>query len=119
MHHHTFSGTVEKGRKRASVLGFPTVNIPLADSSLSGIYAGKVRHKDREYHAAIFADPTRKVLEAYLLDFDEDLYGKKISVTIVKKIRESEMFADDEKLKAMIARDTEEVKKYFSSSRNS
>lgn len=113
-----FAGKVEKGNRRGTALGFPTINIPLTDSSVSGVYAGKVRHNDREYHAAIFADPTRGVLEAYLLDFDEDLYGENIAIVLMKKIRESKLFADDEKLKAMIAKDTEEVEKYFSSSHN-
>lgn len=119
MYHHTFSGTVEKGRKRASVLGFPTINIPLTDSSVSGIYAGKVRHNEREYHAAIFADPDRRILEAYLLDFDEEMYGEEISITLEKKIRDSKPFKNDEELKAMIMKDVEDVKEYFSSSHNS
>lgn len=115
MHHHTFSGTVEKGRKRASTLGFPTINIPLTDSSLSGIYAGKVRHNEREYRAAIFADTKRRLLEAYLLDFDNNLYGEKVTIVLIKKVRESEPFKNDEKMKTMIAKDVEEIEKYFSS----
>lgn len=112
---HTFSGTVEDGLRRGSTLGYPTVNIPLSDKSISGIFAGTVRHEDREYHAAVFADPKRGVLEAYLLNFDEELYGETITVVLLKKIRESAMFSDDERLKEMIGNDVQEVEKYFSS----
>ena len=109
----TCSGTVQKGEGRASTLGFPTVNIPLPDADVSGVFAGVVRHKDREYHAAIFADPPRGLLEAYLLDFDEELYGEEVTMTLHTKIRDVEHFSDDNKLKERIAKDVEEVKKYL------
>src|SRR3989344_1438610 len=91
----SFSGTVAFGAARAGSLGFPTVNITLSDDNVSGIYAGEVKHADRTYHAAVFADQKRKLLEAYLLDFEEDLYGEEISITLLKKIRENELFTDD------------------------
>lgn len=108
-----FSGVVQKGSQRAGTLGFPTINIPLADASISGIYAGTVHDGDREYTAALFADPERGVLEAYLLDFDEDLYGKEVSMTLAKKLREAESFSDDSHLSEMIAKDVEEVRRFF------
>ncbi len=108
-----FTGKVTEGSKRASVLGFPTVNIPLADESLSGIYAGKVRVEDNEYIAAIFADPKRKLLEAHLLDFSGDLYGKEISIELLEKIRENEMFLDDTPLQKAITKDIVRVRAYF------
>lgn len=109
-----FSGIVQKGEKRGSALGFPTINILLTDQSVSGVYAGKLRYKDKEYLAAIFADPKRELLEAYLFDFDEELYGEEVSMTLVKKIREVEVFTDDEKLKERMAKDVEETREYFS-----
>lgn len=111
MSRHT--GTVNKGSKRAGVLGFPTVNIPLTGSNVSGIYAGKVLAGGKEYVAAVFADPQRKILEAYLLDFSGDLYGKEISIELFEKIRETKMFADDASLQSAIAEDTARVREYF------
>ena len=109
----TCSGTVQKGEGRASTLGFPTVNIPLPDADVSGVFAGVVRHKDREYHAAIFADPPRGLLEAYLLDFDEDLYGQEVSMTLLRKLRDSKPFSSDEELRVMIGNDVEAVRRYL------
>jgi len=113
MHARLFSGIVAQGERRGTTLGFPTVNIPLQDTDVSGIFAGVVKHKDREYHAALFADHERGVLEAYLLDFDEDLYGQDIQITLAKKIRDAEVCTDDDVLKAMIAKDVEDVREYF------
>lgn len=109
----TYEGIVEQGSKRASALGFPTINIPLSEKNLSGIYAAKVTSGINEYLAAAYADPKRNILEAYLLDFDDDLYGKKVSITLYDKIRDSREFPDDESLKKQIAEDVEAVHAYF------
>src|SRR3989344_834484 len=101
----SISGIVQSGIKRGTALGFPTVNIPLFDPSVSGIYAGRVRVGTMIYHSAIFANQERKILEAYLLDFSGDLYGKEITIELHKKIREAGKFTDDETLKATIADD--------------
>ena len=113
MNQQSYSGTVQEGTKRASALGFPTINIPLHNAELSGIYAGVVTHEDREYHAAIFGDSVRGVLEAYLIDFDEDLYGKEITITLLHKLRESQTFSDEESLKKQIGEDVEKVIHFF------
>ena len=114
----TFTGIVERGMGRAARLGFPTVNITLADLSLSGIYAAEVRVPGGVLHDAVaFADPNRKLLEAHLLDFAEDAYGKEVTITLKKKLRDSRMVADDAELVRMIAEDVENVKRYFSAAR--
>ncbi|MBI2612955.1 riboflavin kinase [Candidatus Kaiserbacteria bacterium] len=112
----TFSGTVQKGTKRAAALGFPTVNIPLDDSAVSGIYAAQVVVGGKSYDAAAFADQTRSVLEAHILDTDLDLYGKEITVELLKKIRDNKEFEDDDALRTAIADDVAKVRTYFSES---
>ena len=108
-----FVGHVVRGVGRASRLGFATVNIPLLDESISGIYVGKVTTEGEEYIAAVFADPKRQILEAHLLDFSVDLYGKEITVELFEKIRESELFSDDVALKKSVDNDIARVREYF------
>ena len=109
-----YKGIVQKGTKRAAALGFPTVNIALDDPHVSGIYAAQVVAHGKSYAAAAFADQIRKVLEAHILDSDFHLYGKEISIELLKKIRDDKQFENDDNLRAAIADDIEKVRTYFS-----
>ncbi len=110
----TYKGIVQRGSGYAGRLGFPTVNIPL-DDNVSGIFAGRVtiEEGDEPYMAAVFADPVRKILEAHILDFDDDLVGQDITIHLNEKIRETEKFETEEKLRAAIAHDVEATRAYF------
>ena len=110
-----FSGIVQKGARRGTELGFPTINIPLEDVGVSGIYAAKVKVGEEEYEAAVFADAKRKVLEAYILDFSEDLYGWKVTIELLKKLRDAKNFSSEEELKKAIAHDIAVVRAFFKS----
>jgi riboflavin kinase/FMN adenylyltransferase len=107
-----YSGVAQRGEGHGTVLGFPTANIPLEDE-LSGIYAARVTIQGKEYFAAVYANPHRKLLEAHLLDFWGELYGQHLTIEIHTKIRESADFTDATDLKAAIAKDVHEVRKYF------
>jgi riboflavin kinase / FMN adenylyltransferase len=108
-----YHGVVQKGTKRALALGFPTVNIPLEDTKVSGIYAARVAHRGWEYSAAVFADQKRRVLEAHLLDVTLELYGQEVTIDLCKKIRNNQQFKNDTTLRRAIARDVRNVRKYF------
>jgi len=108
-----YSGIVERGHGTGKKLGFPTLNIPLADDSVSGIYAAVVTIKGSDYHAAAYADTRRKLLEAHLLHFEDDLYGLEATIELKKKIREDKRFEDESELKKAIAADIEAIKVYF------
>jgi len=109
-----YSGIVQEGTKRAATLGFPTINIPLGNSDVSGIYAARVVMGEKEYPAAAFADPKRKILEAHLLDFSSRAkYREKVTITLHKKIRAAQHFQDDVALRAAIAADIAAVRKFF------
>jgi riboflavin kinase / FMN adenylyltransferase len=110
---YSYTAIVQKGIQRGRALGFPTVNIPLEDPEISGIYAGRVIEEGTVYTAAIFANQERKILEAYILDFSGDLYGKKITIELYKKIREAGKFTDDATLKKQIASDVEATRSFF------
>lgn len=110
----TYTGIVQKGQRRGHELGYPTVNIPLVDTALSGVYAGRVSIKDEApYMAAIFADPARGVLEAHVLDFSNDLYGLEVTIEPLEKIRDSAAFDDDETLRRAIKSDIARIRDYF------
>ncbi|MBX9765333.1 riboflavin kinase [Patescibacteria group bacterium] len=108
----THTGIIVEGSKRASALGFPTANMHVAEP-VSGIYAGIVSVDGTEYRAALFGDEKRKLLEAYMLDFTGDLYGKEATFTLLEKIRDHGDFTDDETLKKQIAEDVGNVRAYF------
>ena len=100
-----FSGTVQKSSGEGARIGFPTANIPLSDTSLSGIFAGEVVVAEKIHPAAIYADQRRGLLEAHILDFEGDLYGQVIEIRLQKKIRDDATFESEEDLKQAIARD--------------
>lgn len=76
-----------------------------------GIYAGYVLVDDRTLEAAIFIGPaetfgeTMVQAEAYILDFDEDIYGKEIKIQCIQKTRDHKKFASSEELVAAITQD--------------
>lgn len=106
-----YTGVVTGGSARANKLGYPTANIPLTDSEISGIYAACVTLEGKGYQAVAFADPSRGILEAHLFDFSGDLYGKTITVSLSKKLRESQAFASEEDLRRAMDQDATEARK--------
>ena len=108
-----YYGVVQKGERRGIELGFPTANIPLADET-SGIYAAIVRLEGAEYHATVYADQKRKLLEAHLAKYaGGDLYDKEIEVELLKKIRDDKEFDTEDELRAAIRADIQAVRAYF------
>ncbi|KKW06642.1 MAG: Riboflavin biosynthesis protein RibF, partial [Candidatus Kaiserbacteria bacterium GW2011_GWC2_49_12] len=113
-HMQKYIGIVHEGAKRAAALGFPTVNISLEDTSLSGVYAACVKVGNNEHVAAAFADPERGILEAYLLDFSpRTLYGETITIELYERIRRSMKFETDKARRSAIADDVAKVREYF------
>ncbi|HVW71706.1 MAG TPA: riboflavin kinase [Candidatus Paceibacterota bacterium] len=108
-----FSGTVGPGRGFGRTIGFPTVNIPLTDPTISGIYAAVVRVDDTDFPSAAYADPASGLLEAHLIDWVGDLYGKDITITLGEKVRERETFQDEISLMAAIAADVAMIRESF------
>jgi riboflavin kinase/FMN adenylyltransferase len=94
-------GKVGEGAGRGKGLGFPTINLPLEPGQdvRHGIYAMRIHHDGRRYHAAgyVGARPTfgagDTALEAYLLDFAGDLYGKEVDAEFIAFLRPDQTFA--------------------------
>lgn len=107
------SGVVENGTALARGTGFPTANISFEQADISGTYAGRVLVDDTFYQAAVYANQERHLLEAHLLDFTGDLYGKEITVQLLEKIAPAEKFRDLKDRMTFIEWVVAEVKKYF------
>jgi riboflavin kinase/FMN adenylyltransferase len=112
-------GEVVVGDKRGRTIGFPTANVaPDADAVVParGVYAGFVRVGIEEYAACtnVGVAPTfgraESRVEAYLLDFEGDLYGSVVDVSFVGRIREERRFSGIDELTGQIRRDVEEAR---------
>ncbi len=124
--HYLVRGEVIVGEKRGRTIGFPTANV-VSDPSLlipgRGVYAGFAWFGRERYAACtnVGVAPTfrrgENKVEAYLLDFEGDLYGKTIDLSFVERIRDERRFSGIEELKAQIARDVEDAQRIADASR--
>ena len=106
-------GSVTAGAGRGRTLGFPTANIA-ADRPLlvpTGVYVGRLAADGRPHPAVVnvgfrptFGE-TSLAIEAHLLDFSGDLYGRQVRLDFVDRLRDEMRFASVEALKAQIERD--------------
>jgi len=116
-------GRVVHGQKRGRSLGFPTANVRLGRMSppLAGIFAVKchgVATRGLEGVASLGTNPAVRSggpasLEAFLFDFSGDLYGRRISIEFVKKLRDEAHFASLDELAAQIRRDCDAAREAF------
>lgn len=121
--HYQIRGTVEHGRNRGGkLLGFPTANIKLYDelAPRTGVYAVTVACRDGRYKgvANIGYSPTFDdhvfTVEVHILDFDRDIYGEKIRVNFIERIRDEIKFSGIEALSRQIRRDVETARNMIS-----
>jgi len=110
----TFKGTVQKGNEYGRILGFPTANIPLEDAT-SGVFAAVVRVDGQVHGAVVFANQKHHVLEAHLLDFNGDLYGKEIEIELLSPLRDRMDFGTEIEAKEVIANDVAKARSYLNS----
>jgi riboflavin kinase/FMN adenylyltransferase len=116
---YSVTGTIVRGEQRGRALGFPTINVaPPPDKLLphDGIYATWVVLGDTRYRAAsslgvrpTFGGGPRK-LEAYILDFSEEVYGQQATVAFVERLRDEIRFDSAEELATQIAKDVQQTR---------
>lgn len=122
---YSFSGTVVVGDKRGRQLGYPTANVKLDDSAkllpALGIYAANVIVDDASCPSLLsigrrptFYNDGEIVPEAYIYDFDQDIYDKRITVQVLERIRKEEKFSSPEELINQMHKDRAEGLKIFS-----
>lgn len=120
---YSISGRVVRGDQLGRKLGFPTANVQMKHNRapLAGIFAVEVHGAAAGVvrgAASLGVRPTVKdkgaaVLEVYLFDFKEEIYGRHLRVDFLHKLRDEEKYADLDTLKRQIAVDVENAQQYF------
>lgn len=129
---YTLAGEIVKGFQVGRTIGYPTANIAYDGCRMlpkDGVYAARVlvethgrasnNQRNNPYNAMLYVGSrptvnTGKIsVEAYLFDFSGDIYGKKVTVCFVERIRESIKFDSVEELKVQLKRDEDSVKSIF------
>ncbi len=109
-------GVVVVGDERGGTLGYPTANLSVIPELLVpkfGIYAGAAL--GRRAAISIGTNPHygghERRIEAFLLDFEGDLYGRRLVLELWQRLREERVFESEEALVAQIARDVDEARR--------
>ena len=123
-HHWSLTGSVVRGKQLGRQLGWPTANVAHGNDlamPMPGVYAGWAEGAFGRRMAAVSigTNPTVSegnpvTFEAYLLDFDDDLYDTDLTVGVVRHIRGMEKFSSLDALKARIAEDVAETRRLMS-----
>jgi riboflavin kinase/FMN adenylyltransferase len=110
-------GTVGTGQRRGATIGFPTANLTVLTTLVpgNGVYAARARQGSASWPAAVnvgpnptFGENASKV-EAHLIGFSGDLYGKPLALDFVRRLRDTRPFPGVEQLVEQLRRDVEQV----------
>ena len=112
-------GTVVHGQGRGNKLGYPTANIGGIDTLLpgEGIYAGRAWIDGRSYATAMSLggnptfDESEQKVEAFLLDYHGDLYGRPIEIDFLARLRDIKRFDSAGQLVDQMALDVQETRR--------
>jgi riboflavin kinase/FMN adenylyltransferase len=116
VHPFTLSGKVVHGEQVGRKLGFPTANIAIEHPHKlippNGVYAITAKIEGEQWNGLLsigrkptFGDDHQLFIEAYLLDFNRDIYGLPLEVTLIAKIREEQKFVSTDALIAQMKQD--------------
>lgn len=116
---YSFRGHVVTGDRRGTDIGFPTANIEPEKNLVPGrgVYAALIEMEGERYQAAVnvgfnptFSGEKRTTVEAHLLDFKGHLYGRKLLLTFIERIRDEKKFEGPGPLVEQIKRDVERTR---------
>ena len=115
---YTFSGKVVYGNQLGRTIGIPTANLwmPKQRLPVQGVFAVKCKLLDRHLYgiANMGTRPTvdgeSPVLEVHLFDFDKNIYGQRLEIEFIKKIRDERKFDNINLLKQQIHKDIDIAK---------
>jgi riboflavin kinase / FMN adenylyltransferase len=114
-------GTVVEGDERGRKLGFPTANIVPSDDLVHpghGVYAAFADGRPAAVNVGVrptFETGRGLLVEAYLIDFDGDLYGRTLRIAFISRLRGERRFAGVEELIAQMHRDVEAARELCAS----
>ncbi len=114
-------GTVVKGDQRGRELGFPTANL-VPDDRLAipghGVYAAFANGVPAAVNVGVrptFESGRGVLIETYLIDHEEDLYGKTLRVAFVERLRGERAYHEVDELIAQMHRDVEDARRVCAS----
>ena len=121
-HHFCIDGVVVEGKRRGHAIGFPTANL-LTENELippNGVYATTVTI-DGIVHPSIsnigvrptFGDSTATTIEAHVMGYSSDLYGQRVRLGFVQRLRDERKFEDVDALRAQIEADRRRAERLF------
>ena len=118
-HPYQLSGYVIKGEQIGRTLGFPTANIQLTVNykliPKTGVYAVMIHIQGENYKGMLnigfrpTVEGNSKTIEVNIFDFNKNIYGEEISITLVKRLRDEKKFKNLEALKKQITSDKKET----------
>ena len=117
------TGPVVIGNRFGGSIGIPTINIRLQRyrSPLEGIFAVRVSGLEKEYFGAAYVGTrptiggTEPLLEVHIFDFNRDIYGVRLRICFLKKIRSDKKFASIESLKVQMQKDISTIQQWLNS----
>ncbi len=116
---YSLTGTVVHGARRGSTLGFPTANLEVEPTTMvpeNGIYATWATIDGQRYPSAtnVGVRPTfgsgPKLVEVFIMDFDQDIYGKALNLEFVERLREELAFGSVDELVRQMKLDVEQAR---------
>jgi riboflavin kinase/FMN adenylyltransferase len=120
---YSIAGIVVSGDRVGKKIGFPTANLDSTGLALppNGVYAARAMLGGGTWCAAVnigirptLQNPNPPLrVEAHLLDFDDDIYGKELEIAPIEKLRDEMKFASVDELRRQIARDIERTRELF------
>ena len=112
---YSLSGVIVKGRQLGRTIGFPTANIQVREIAKlipsDGVYAVKVYYNDEAFGGMLnignrpTVDGTFQTVEVNIFEFDQEIYGEKLTIEFLQKIRNEQKFNGLDELKTQIAKD--------------
>jgi riboflavin kinase/FMN adenylyltransferase len=125
-HEYGFEGIVVAGNNRGRTLGYPTVNVEASAPNklipADSVYCVKVEVKGKEFYGMmnIGFSPTltegiKKIMEIHIFDFNRDIYGEKIYIYFLTRLRSEVKFNSKEELIERLSKDKEESLNYLKS----
>ena len=120
--YYSVRGRIIGGDKRGRKLGFPTANIHPHHELIpkEGVYTGEVHLHDNKNYKSLINIGTRPTfgehelnIEAFIFDFDKDIYGEFLKVSFLERIRDEVRFETSELLISQMTEDLKKAKKFF------
>ncbi|HJY64751.1 MAG TPA: bifunctional riboflavin kinase/FAD synthetase [Ignavibacteria bacterium] len=122
---YSFEGIIVEGDKVGRSIGYPTVNLkPVKENKVmpkEGIYCVGVEYNGEVYYGMMYhgyrptlTEGLRKALEVHIFDFDKTIYGEKIKVSFLTRLRDDKKFATKQELIEQIDLDKENSLKFLS-----